>query len=317
MQSFLTFLTFSRCATAQSAARGPAPCASSRSALAYCRWCLLRWREGLPTAKAGGRGHASSERLGRVGAWMRGEVAQKRVPGATVIVVRGGKLVYSERLARGPDSAAPLRSDDIFRIVFLMTKPIVSVAAMMLVEEGRCFGAGGALYPVVRQRQGGRGKDRRAGQQVTRTGRTSAPMTVQDLLRHTSGLTYGFFGDSLVRLPISTPTSARWQHHQCRIRRAHLSDATGVSARQYVGLQQFDRRTWSRDRGRQRPESARSPERAPADAAGMKDTSFRPEPERQARIADRSRMTDAPLASTPRCSIHVLHRAWVRRRRSQ
>ena len=92
--------------------------------------------QALPAAKPEAVG-MSAERLNRIGDFLRAEVAQKRIPGASVMVVRGGKVAYVETVGqRGPDNAAPMKSDDIFRI-YSMTKPIVSVAAMMLVEDGK------------------------------------------------------------------------------------------------------------------------------------------------------------------------------------
>lgn len=143
----------------------------------------------------------STERLNRVGEWMRNEVAQRRIPGATVMVVRGGKAVYVETVGqRGPDNAAPMKSDDIFRI-YSMTKPIVSVAAMMLVEEGKLLlEAPVARYiPSFANVKVGVEKTDAQGVKTLELVAPRRPMTVQDLLRHTSGLTYGFFGEGMVK----------------------------------------------------------------------------------------------------------------------
>jgi CubicO group peptidase (beta-lactamase class C family) len=92
--------------------------------------------QGLPTVKPEEAG-LSSQRLAAIGSWLRAEVAQKKIPGAVIMVARGGKVAYLDVVGqRGPDSPAPMKADDIFRI-YSMTKPIVSVAALMLVEEGR------------------------------------------------------------------------------------------------------------------------------------------------------------------------------------
>ena len=80
----------------------------------------------------------SAPRLARISDWLRGEVAGKRIPGAVILVARGGKIAYVDAVGqRGPDNAAAMKSDDIFRI-YSMTKAIVSVAAMMLVEARAC-----------------------------------------------------------------------------------------------------------------------------------------------------------------------------------
>ena len=156
--------------------------------------------QALPTAKPESVG-MSTERLNRVGEWMRNEVAQRRIPGATVMVVRGGKAVYVETVGqRGPDNAAPMKSDDIFRI-YSMTKPIVSVAAMMLVEEGKLLlEAPVARYiPSFANVKVGVEKTDAQGVKTLELVAPRRPMTVQDLLRHTSGLTYGFFGEGMVK----------------------------------------------------------------------------------------------------------------------
>lgn len=126
----------------------------------------------------------SSERLEKITAAFDKEVAAKRLPGAVVMVTRKGRLVYARTFgARDPKAVEPMRADSIFRI-YSMTKPFVSVAAMMLVEDG-------ALQlgdPVSKWLLAF--KDLKVS-----TGSGDAPldrpMTVYDLLRHTAGLTYG------------------------------------------------------------------------------------------------------------------------------
>jgi len=144
----------------------------------------------------------SAERLARLGDWLRAEVAAQRVPGAVVMVLRGGKLAYVEAVGRrGPGAGAPaMQVDDLFRI-YSMTKPIVSVAAMMLVEEGRLvLEAPVARYiPAFANVKVGVEKLDAQGQKTLELVPPRRPMTVQDLLRHTSGLTYGFFGEGLVK----------------------------------------------------------------------------------------------------------------------
>src|SRR5258708_27510160 len=79
----------------------------------------------------------SATRLTRLTDVLRGEIDRGRVPGAVALIARRGKLGYFEALgARDPVRAAPMHKDTIFRF-YSMTKPIVSVAAMMLWEEGQ------------------------------------------------------------------------------------------------------------------------------------------------------------------------------------
>lgn len=79
----------------------------------------------------------SSERLKKITAVMQQEVADKKLPGAVVMVARKGKLVYSEAFGSLNNQAgAAMQTDSIFRL-YSMTKPIVSTALMMLVEDSK------------------------------------------------------------------------------------------------------------------------------------------------------------------------------------
>src|ERR1700732_562732 len=137
----------------------------------------------------------SSAGLERLGGVIRGEVARGRVPGAVALVARRGRVAYFERFGvRDPASEAPMATDSIFRI-YSMTKPIVSVAAMMLWEEGRFLLSDpiGKYLPEL--------KDRKVavvrGAEIELVD-AERPITIQDLLRHTSGLTYEFRGSGPV-----------------------------------------------------------------------------------------------------------------------
>lgn len=143
----------------------------------------------LPVAKPESVG-MSSQRLARVGAALKKEVADGSFRGAVVMVARKGKLVYHQAVGM-QTASAPMTEDTIFRI-YSMTKPLVSVAAMMLVEEGRIqlTDPVGKFLP---------GFDKMQVSLAEKTGEGTAyklvpqerAMTVQDLLRHTSGLAYG------------------------------------------------------------------------------------------------------------------------------
>lgn len=158
------------------------------------------WAQALPTARPEELGF-SAERLGRVGAWMEGEVAAKRVPGAVVLVGRNGKVGYYQAVGQqDPVRGLPMRRDSVFRI-YSMTKPLVSVAAMMMVEEGKLLleAPVSRYIPSFANVKVGVEKVDASGAKTLELVAPRRPMTVQDLLRHTSGLTYGFFGDSLVK----------------------------------------------------------------------------------------------------------------------
>src|SRR6202163_4103763 len=79
----------------------------------------------------------SRERLGRIGTFLRNEIADNKIPGAIMLIQRKRKLAYFETFGvRDPVTKAPMTADTIFRI-YSMSKPITSAAAMMLVEEGK------------------------------------------------------------------------------------------------------------------------------------------------------------------------------------
>jgi CubicO group peptidase (beta-lactamase class C family) len=137
----------------------------------------------------------SSAGLARLGRVLQGEVERGLVPGAVVLIARRGQLGYFESFGqRDPASGAPMSNDSIFRI-YSMTKPIVSVAAMMLWEEGRFL-----LNDPIAKFLPELGNVRVAvvqGADITQVN-AERPITIQDLLRHTSGLTYEFRGSGPV-----------------------------------------------------------------------------------------------------------------------
>jgi CubicO group peptidase (beta-lactamase class C family) len=137
----------------------------------------------------------SSARLARLGAVIAGEIERGRVPGAVALVARRGRIGYFESFGqRDAVAGAPMTKDAIFRI-YSMTKPITSVAAMMLWEDGRFL----LSDPIAKYLPDLAGLD----VAVERDGvleRVPAvrAVTIQDLLRHTSGLTYEFRGSGPV-----------------------------------------------------------------------------------------------------------------------
>jgi CubicO group peptidase (beta-lactamase class C family) len=148
--------------------------------------------QGLPTATPEEVG-LSSARLARVTEALKGEIAKGRYPGAVVLAARKGKVAYFEALGqRDPASGAPMSKDAIFRL-YSMTKPMTSVAAMMLVEDGRIL-----LTDPVSKHLPKLGSPPVAVAQYEGSGKVAyalvpaeREMTIQDLLRHTSGLAYG------------------------------------------------------------------------------------------------------------------------------
>ena len=146
---------------------------------------------GLPMAKSPGEIGLSAERLERICTTLRQDVERRLVPGAVMLIARGGRIGFAEAIGfRDRAAGAPMTLDTIFHIAS-MTKPITSVAAMILAEEGKLqIAAPVADYlPELAERT--------IGVERVRARRT---MTVQDLLRHTSGLTYAVTGDSAVQM---------------------------------------------------------------------------------------------------------------------
>ena len=125
----------------------------------------------------------SSQRLGRINTVMQRYVDEKKLAGIVSLVARRGEVVHFEKCGMAEiETNHAMQLDTLFRI-YSMTKPMVSVAAMILVEEGRLQ----LSDPVAKHLPAF--KDLKV---YTATGTEPArPMTVQDLLRHTSGLGYG------------------------------------------------------------------------------------------------------------------------------
>ncbi|MBC7956088.1 MAG: beta-lactamase family protein [Cytophagales bacterium] len=129
------------------------------------------------------------------------DTAAGRLPGAVMLVYRDGKVVHEKVIGqRDPQAAAPMAADSIFRI-YSMTKPIVSVGLMMLVEDGKVQLSDpiSRHLPEFKDLKVGVEKKDAAGNAVLELTPSPRVPTVQDLLRHTSGLTYGVFGKSLVK----------------------------------------------------------------------------------------------------------------------
>jgi CubicO group peptidase (beta-lactamase class C family) len=143
----------------------------------------------------------SSKRLERLTSVLKADVEKGRIPGAVVLVERRGKIAYFEAFGmRDKAKGAPMTKDAIFRI-YSMTKPFTSVAAMMLAEEGhlRLADPVSKFLPQLGGVKVGVEKAEGEGEPTLTLVPAVRPMTVQDLLRHTSGLTYGVFGRSAVK----------------------------------------------------------------------------------------------------------------------
>ncbi|MGB6399439.1 MAG: serine hydrolase domain-containing protein [Bradyrhizobium sp.] len=149
----------------------------------------------LPEAKPESLG-LSPVRLQRMSDAFKREIDKGTIPGATIMVGRKGRIGWFDALGRqSPAAATPMAHNSIFRI-FSMTKPIASVGIMMLVEEGHFLLSDpvAKFIPEFANQQVG----------VENNGKLDLvplkrPMTIQDLLRHTSGITYDHTGNGLVQ----------------------------------------------------------------------------------------------------------------------
>ncbi len=129
------------------------------------------------------------------------DVAKGTIPGAVVLIARQGELAYLESFGfRDREKQLPMTTDSIFRIAS-MTKPMVSVAIMMLAEEGRIrlVNPVSTYLPELKNLQVGVEVLGALGEAQLKLEPARRGMSVQDLLRHTAGLTYGQFGDTLVK----------------------------------------------------------------------------------------------------------------------
>jgi len=164
--------------------------------------------QGMPTAVPEEVG-LSSKRLNQIDTVLKADIEKGTIPGAVVLVARKGKIAYLKSFGmRNKEKSLPMEKDSIFRI-YSMTKPIVGVAAMILLEEGKLLLSDpvakyipsfkdikvvGEIKKVEEIKKDEKGKEVKKVKEVVAT--TIKPrnvMTIQDLLRHTSGLSYWFY----------------------------------------------------------------------------------------------------------------------------
>ena len=137
-----------------------------------------------------------AQSLQRLLSVLQADIDSKRLPGAVVLVARRGKVALFESLGQqNPATGSPMARDAIFRI-YSMTKPLVSVAAMLLAERGKLL-LSDPVHRFLPEYAGQKVGVEVDGRLELRNVHRAA--TVQDLLRHTSGLTYEFLGASAVQ----------------------------------------------------------------------------------------------------------------------
>src|SRR5205823_3069947 len=149
----------------------------------------------------------SPEGFSRVGDYIRNEIASGKIPGAVLLIQQHGKPVYFESFGvRDIATKLPMTPDTIFE-VYSMSKAVTSVAAMMLVDDGKLSldDPVSKYIPAFAGAKVGVDLSDEAGQYPLKLEPLKRPITIKDLLRHTSGITYGFYGETAVRKLYANP----------------------------------------------------------------------------------------------------------------
>jgi CubicO group peptidase (beta-lactamase class C family) len=141
----------------------------------------------------------TADGLARVGDYIRNEIVTGKIPGAILLIQQHGKPVYFESFGmRDVTSQSPMTKEAIFRL-YSMSKPVTSVITMMLVEDGKLAldDPVSKFIPVLADMRVGVEKPSEKGELAVESLRR--PITILDLLRHTSGIPYGWYGDNQAR----------------------------------------------------------------------------------------------------------------------
>jgi CubicO group peptidase (beta-lactamase class C family) len=158
---------------------------------------------GVVGVKAGSERAAhnlSPEGLAKVSDYIRNEIATGKIPGAILLLQQHGKPVYYENFGvRDVATDLSMSADTIFRL-YSMSKPVTSVMAMMLVEEGKLKldDPVSKYIPAFAGMKVGVEKKAEDGKVALVLEPVNRPVTIKDLLRHTSGLPYGYHGGGMV-----------------------------------------------------------------------------------------------------------------------
>ena len=157
--------------------------------------------QGLPKVQTPEEVGFLSTRLKTLSDRLNEGVRNNELPGAVVLIVRNGRVVMFDSYGfRDKDAKLPMTNDTIFRIAS-MTKPIVTVAAMILMEEGKLTlqDPVSRFIPAFAETKVAVPKKKDDGTVEYVQEPQARRMTVQDLMRHTSGLTYGAVGSNQIK----------------------------------------------------------------------------------------------------------------------
>src|SRR5216684_6958820 len=155
------------------------------------------------TVQLGPPPHAvlSRERLSAIDDFINGEIASGNIPGAIVLIQHHGQLVYFKCFGkRDVEKGTPMTADSIFPI-HSVTKTITSAAAMMLIDRGKIAldDPVSKYIPSFAGMKVGVERKDYTGRALLDLVPLRRPITLEDLLLHTSGITYGFYGEGLVK----------------------------------------------------------------------------------------------------------------------
>ena len=149
----------------------------------------------LPKAKPESVGF-SSERLNKIDTVFNKGIKENKIPGAVIAIARNGKLVYFKAFGmQNAEEGIPMSTDSIFRI-YSMTKPLVSISAMQLYEDGELYLSEPVSKYLPELMNMKVAADNNKTLEITDA---KKPIKIHDLLRHTSGFTYGIFGQSAAK----------------------------------------------------------------------------------------------------------------------
>src|SRR6478672_5880935 len=140
----------------------------------------------------------SPEKLELAGEYILREIANGKIAGAVLMIQQHAHPVYFKSFGvRDIENKRPMTADTIFRL-YSMSKAVTSVAAMMLVEDGKLAldDPVSKYIPAFADAKVGVDVSDEAGQYPLKLEPLKRPITIRDLLRHTSGITYGFFGET-------------------------------------------------------------------------------------------------------------------------